>query len=114
MASPSIRINGRDLSKVYPPAIQNVPTNALTSLGRPPGPITEEGSALLLELYPITLCQLFFDGDLPQDRATPVEVQIGRRKAARYLLESLRCKENRWGEMVMLLRLITASSESSK
>lgn len=108
MATPSIRINGRDLSKVYTPAIPDFPTSALTSLGRPPGPITEGDGALLIELYPITLCQLYFDGDIPQDRATPVEVQIGRRKAARYLLESLRCQRNRWGEMVMLLRLIAA------
>ncbi len=62
-------------------------------------------ATLVLERYPLTLAQLYFDGVLPQDRAVPVEVQVGRREASMWRIAGLVMRENRWAEPVMVLQL---------
>lgn len=103
-----IRINGQDLSEVRTRSLPNYPTASIVSIGRSDVFVTEDEGALLVELYPLTAAQLYFDGVLPQDRATPVDVQLGRRKARGYRIDSLRTRRNRWHDDVLVLRLVPA------
>ncbi|MBN2800034.1 MAG: hypothetical protein JXX28_12895 [Deltaproteobacteria bacterium] len=85
-----ISINGQDLSDVRTRAITDYPSGSCVSIGSPDVFVTEDGSALVVEIYPLTAAQLYFDGVLPQDRAIPVDVKVGRRKARGYLIDSMR------------------------
>lgn len=65
----------------------------------------DDDASLVLEIYPLTLAQLYFDGVLPEDPDVPVEVRVGRRKPSRWRMHALEMQENRWQEHVMVLRL---------
>ena len=103
-----ISINGQDLSQVRTRAITDYPSGSSVSIGSPDVFITEDGGVLIVEIYPLTASQLYFDGVLPQDRAIPVDVTLGQRKARGYLIDSLRTRKNRWSQDVIVLRLVPA------
>lgn len=105
MKPPKVCINGVNLSEVRTRQLTDWPSNSITSVGRPQVEVHEAGSGLTIDLYPLTVAQLFFDGVLPQDRAIPIEVKVGRRKPTLWRIQTLAVRENRWREHVMVLSL---------
>ncbi len=105
MKLPKVFINGVDLSRVTTPKVPRWRSNTLVCMGRPLAGVRNDDASLVLEIYPLTLAQLYFDGVLPQDRDVPVDVRVGRRKPSRWRVHSLQMQENRWQEHVMVLHL---------
>lgn len=105
MKPPKVLINGVDLSQVATPKVSHGQGTSTVHVGRPLAGVRNDDAALVLEVYPLTLAQLYFDGVLPQDRDVPVEVRVGRRKPSRWQVQSLEMQKNRWQEHVMVLRL---------
>ncbi len=105
MKLPKVFINGVDLSQVNTPKVSQGRSNTTVRVGRPLAGVLNDEASLVLEIYPLTLAQLYFDGVLPQDRDVPVDVRVGRRKPSRWRVHSLQMQENRWQEHVMVLHL---------
>ena len=105
MKPPKVLVNGVDLSQVTTPKLSLGRSTSTVRVGRPLAGVRNDDASLVLEIYPLTLAQLYFDGVLPQDRDVPVEVRVGRRKPSRWRVHSLEAHENRWHEHVMVLHL---------
>jgi hypothetical protein len=103
-----ISINGQLLSEVRTRAIPDYPTRSITFMGHPDVFVREDGDGLLIELNPMSLAQLYYDGVLPQDRSIPVEVKIGRKKPCPWRIDTLVTQRGRWGHDILVLRLVPA------
>lgn len=110
MKQTRISINGQDLSQVRTRAVPNYPTRSFVYFGSPDVFVTEESDGLAVEMYPLTLAQLYFDGVLPQDRAIPVQVKVGRKKARPFHIDSMITRKNPWRSDIVVLRLVPVRS----
>jgi len=100
MKPPKVLINGVDLSRVTTPKLSLGRSASTVRVGRPLAGVRDDDASLVLEVCPLTLAQLYFDGVLPQDRDVPVEVRGGRRKPSQWRVQSLEMQENRWTKRV--------------
>jgi hypothetical protein len=104
MKPPKIIINGVSLDDVRTPQRRIYASNTRTFIGLPRHDFREEGEQFLLTMHPLTAAQLYYDGVLPQDRAQPVELQIGRRKASSWHILTMECGEGQWQERLVVFR----------
>lgn len=108
MKPPKVAINGVVLTEVRTRQTTSHHPNVITSVGKPDITLREDGDQLVLGLYALTVAQLYFDGVLPQDRATPIEVKVGRRKPSAWVINSLHLGKDRWQREILELRLARA------
>lgn len=106
MKRTKISINGQLLSEVRTRAMVDYPTKSITYMGHTDVFVHEDEEGIAVELSPVTLAQLYYDGVLPQDRSIPVEAKVGRRKPRPYTIDRLLTRKDRWGRDVLVLRLV--------
>lgn len=106
MKRTKVSINGQLLSEVRTCSIPDYPTRVAPLLGHPDVFLDENDGGISITLHPMTLAQIYYDGILPQDRAIPVTVTVGRRKPRLYLVDSLLTRKDQWQEDALVLRLV--------
>ena len=102
---PRITLAGIELAEVRTPLAVQQRRGVITSTGSPHVTVREEGDRLFLSLAPLTIAQLWFDGVLPGDRDTPIEIRVGRRPPSRWHITSLGVGKDRWERDVAVLGL---------
>jgi len=103
-----IRINGQLLSEVGTRSIPDYPTTSIVTTIYPDVFVQEDQTSLSIELNPVTLAQLYYDGTLPQDREIAVEVKVGRKKPRPWRIDSLVMRKDRWDRSCLVLGLVPA------
>lgn len=109
MKRAKISINGQAIAEVRTPSRVHPSTRTLMFVGHPDVFVREEAGGLSVELHPIAVAQLYYDGVLPQDRSMPVEVKLGRRKPSMWRIDELVMEKDRWGRDGLVLRLVPAT-----
>lgn len=108
MKRAKISINGQAIADVRIPSRAHPPTRTRMVFGYPDVFVREEDGGLSVELHPMTVAQLYFDGVLPQDRSMPVEVKLGRKKPSLWRIDEMVMQKDRWGRDGLVLRLVPA------
>lgn len=110
MKPPKIRLNGVDLESVTTVERLQRESSSRRSIGLPRQAVQPLGERLLLTLHPLTATQLYFNGVLPADRETPIQLRVGREKTTTWRIVSLETLQNRHYEYVVVFTLEPAAA----
>ena len=108
MKRSKIRINGQVLSEVKTLSVRHNLSNSLVLIGSPDVFVREDDDGLSVQLPPMALAQLYYDGVLPQDRSISVRVKLEGEEVRTCRIDSLVTIKDQWERDVLVLRLVGA------